>query len=347
MRPRTIRGRLMRVARHFATGLLALCAAGAPFCAHAQCKYTRLGTVPAAWAGARLVADGSVNGTPMKMTVDTGATVTVISGAFAERMKLKLSHAYGDMVGVGGRSEPALAYLEQLSVGPFKWNRTTVVVADVAASDLDDVLIGGNSLLQRDVEIDGKKLMLYSASGCGDAALAYWADDVPWVATEATTSEDLRAVVTVRINGHPVRALVDTGATGTIVDVSVARQLGVDPNDDSSRVGDTGGFGAHSVAAWTTTFDEIAIGPELVRHARVRVADLWAGIRNDYHYNSTARFVDEQPQMLLGADFVRSHRLLFAGSQHRLYFSYTGGDVFRAPRPGAPASDAESDGFDR
>lgn len=342
MRSRTIRGSLMRVAWPFATGLLALCATGA----QAQCKYTRLGTVPVAWSGARLVADGSINGTPLKMTVDTGSTETVVSGAFAERMKLKLTHAYGDMVGLGGRSDPALAFLDQLAVGPFKWNRTQVMVAEVAASGLDDVMIGGNSLLQRDVEIDGKQLMLYSASGCGDAALAYWADDVPWVPTEATTSEDLRAIVTVQINGHPVRALVDTGATGTIVDAAVARQFGFDANDDH-RVGDTGGFGARSVPVFTTTFDEIAIGPELIRHARVRVADLWAGIRNDYHYNSTARFVDAMPQMLLGADFVRSHRLLFAGSQHRLYFSYTGGDVFRAPRPGAPASAAASDDSDR
>jgi hypothetical protein len=33
--------------------------------------------------------------------------------------------------------------------------------------------------------------------------------------------------------------------------------------------------------------------------------------------------------MLLGVDFVRSHHLLFAVSQRRMYFSYLGGEVFR------------------
>jgi hypothetical protein len=34
------------------------------------------------------------------------------------------------------------------------------------------------------------------------------------------------------------------------------------------------------------------------------------------------------PDMLLGADFLRSHRVLLAMSQRRLYFSYVGGRVF-------------------
>jgi hypothetical protein len=39
--------------------------------------------------------------------------------------------------------------------------------------------------------------------------------------------------------------------------------------------------------------------------------------------------------MLLGADFLRTHRILFAMSQDRLYMSYLGGDPFpprRAPK---------------
>ena len=32
--------------------------------------------------------------------------------------------------------------------------------------------------------------------------------------------------------------------------------------------------------------------------------------------------------MLLGADFLKAHRVLFARSQHRLYLSYVGGPLF-------------------
>lgn len=37
---------------------------------------------------------------------------------------------------------------------------------------------------------------------------------------------------------------------------------------------------------------------------------------------------EDRPDMVLGADFLRSHRVLLAMSQQRMYFSYVGGRVF-------------------
>jgi len=44
-----------------------------------------------------------------------------------------------------------------------------------------------------------------------------------------------------------------------------------------------------------------------------------------------------QPDMLLGADFLRSHRALIAHSQGKMYFEYVSGTVF--PTAPAPACD--------
>jgi hypothetical protein len=43
--------------------------------------------------------------------------------------------------------------------------------------------------------------------------------------------------------------------------------------------------------------------------------------------------------MLLGADFLRAHRVLVSHSQRKMYFTYLGGPVFVPPRP--PQSGAE------
>ena len=41
----------------------------------------------------------------------------------------------------------------------------------------------------------------------------------------------------------------------------------------------------------------------------------------------------DRPSMLLGADFLRSHRVLVSHSQRKLYFTYLGGPVFQSREP--------------
>ena len=323
----------------------ALLLAGALGAAQAQCKYKRIGAIPATWVGSRLTIDGSINDKPMKMVVDTGAVWTTLSGKLAQRLELTLVHADGSELGFGGESQISLARLDEMSVGPFRFHKTRAAVAWNTGDGIPDVLVGGNLLLQNDVELDGKQIIIFSPSGCGDAELGYWDDGVPWVPTEAVTDDDLRTTIVVQVNGRPVRALIDTGAPSTMLDEGVARSLGLDP--DAARVGEVGGIGAHRQALSAVTFDTIAIGPEVIHRPRILVSRLWQGVKDDRHRMDTERYVDEQQQMILGADFVRSHRLLFATSQRRLYFSYLGGEVFRAPAvrpaivaPAAAASDA-------
>lgn len=310
------------------------CLALAP-AAHAACKYKRLGSIPSEWVGSRLMIDGSINDHPMKMAVDTGAYWTTISSALAKRLDVALAHVDNFNYGLGGKSEISMGRLEELSIGRFQWRNAKVSVVWKDAG-LPDVLVGANLLLDNDVEFDGKEIVFFSPSDCDDVSLGYWADDVPWVASEATTKRDMRTNITVQVNGKPLRALVDSGAPTTILDSAAARRLGADPDDPRAQLGQSGGIGGHSVAMSAATFDTIAIGPEVVRHARIRVGKLWQGFKDDVHTPETERYVAEQPEMILGADFIRSHRLLFASSQRRLYFSYLGGEVFTPPAPAAP-----------
>ncbi len=313
------------------------CLALAP-AAQAACKYKRLGSIPSQWIGSRLMIDGSINDHSLKMAVDTGAYWTTVSSSLATRLDIVLAHVDNYNFGIGGKSEISMGRLEELSIGRFQWRNAKVSVTWKDAG-LPDVLVGANLLLENDVEFDGKEIVFFSPSGCEDASLGYWADDVPWVPTEPVTARDMRTNITVQVNGQPVRALVDSGAPTTILDSAAARRLGVDPDDPRAQVGKSGGIGGHVTAMSVATFDSIAIGPEIVRHPRIRVGNLWQGFREDVHTPATERYVAEQPEMLLGADFIRSHRILFATSQRRLYFSYLGGEVFSAPAAKPPAQD--------
>ena len=328
-------GRRVRVLLMVAVTL----AAATHAAADAHCKFKRVGTIPVEWKADRLTLDGSINDTPLQMVVDTGAQQTVISGALAERLKLSLIHVNNVQVGFGGRSEESMSRLDELSLGRFQWHRAKVGVV-WEAKNLPDVLVGAPMLFERDLELTDKQLAFYTATDCEDAPLGYWADDVPWLPMLAPTPQDVRVNVIVEVDGQPLRALVDTGAPSSLLDSVVARRLGFDPDDPSAHVGSSGGIGGHVNAVSVMTLDTVAIGPEVIRRARIRVADLWGSAERDVRRSEAGDLFVDVPRMILGADFIRSHRLLFAGSQRRLYFTYLGGDVFQAPAPARPASAA-------
>ena len=81
-----------------------------------------------------------------------------------------------------------------------------------------------------------------------------------------------------------------------------------------------------------------AIGNETIRDTPIGFADLW----KDATYTPTGshlpRRVQGNPPVLLGADFLRAHRVLVAHSQHKVYFTYEGGPVFQTSGPLGPRS---------
>ena len=81
--------------------------------------------------------------------------------------------------------------------------------------------------------------------------------------------------------------------------------------------------------------DTLSVGGEVVRHPKIRVGNMFAKAV----YERTGRLTGERattPDMLLGLDFVRAHRLLVAPDQNVVYFTYAGGPVF------APVSQLDS-----
>ncbi len=297
--------------------------------AQAACQYRQLGAIPAAWVDRRLEIAGSVNDAPLKMAVDTGTPWTTLSHTVAMRLNVPVAPTVAVWQGPGGESSGAEAKLKELSIGRFQWFDAFVVVS-WQGEGVPDVRVGANALLEHDVELDGQRIVFFAPSGCEEAALGYWADDIPWVSTATVSPRDLRTTIPVQVNGQPVRALIDSGSPATILDGAVARRVGAGLADLGAQPRQPPGAGARVAATSVAGVDSVAIGPEIVRHVRLQVGDLRQGARDDA---KAPRAGVDAPEMILGADFFQSHRLLFATSQHRLYFSYLGGEVFGAPGP--------------
>jgi hypothetical protein len=180
-------------------------------------------------------------------------------------------------------------------------------------------VLGRNLLGGVDVEYDlgQKTVRLFRLEHCQGMIPTYWAkpEQINTVDLLPTDEKNNGIVTDVFVNGRRLRALWDTGAAGSLLSGRGAAKAGLDPaSPGAQRAGVVHGFGPDRLDSWIAPVDSFALGREQISHTRMRF------IRSD-----PLGEVD----MLLGFDFFQSHRVFVAYSQHKLYFTYNGGPVFR------------------
>jgi hypothetical protein len=112
-------------------------------------------------------------------------------------------------------------------------------------------------------------------------------------------------------------------------DEGVARRAGVNvAAGDGEKGGKLVGANGYAVESQIGTFDSFSIGDETIRHAKLRVTDLYNRVGDTYVGSRMATSYGDT-DMYLGADFLRSHRVYIASSQRKVYFTYQGGPVFQ------------------
>jgi hypothetical protein len=183
-----------------------------------------------------------------------------------------------------------------------------------------------------DVEFDlaNRMINLYQASHCDDASLGFWPGNIAQIEIVRGLPGRWTIELAPEINGVTMQALLDSGASVTVLAASAAARLGIAPDSPGVEpVSAMQGLGAKKVAAWVGTFDSFRLGDERIRNARLRFGD----ISRDAKITVTGSRIAEAAiayDLLLGADFLMAHHLLVSHSQGRMYFSYTGGPVFHA-----------------
>jgi len=292
-----------------------------------SCRYVPVAKLPITYTDAshRAIVTGAINGKPARMIVDTGAYRTSLFRAGAERLGLPLDTTGKYSRGLGGASVNYIARVDDFSVGIAHSGKAPINVIGNASRMDGDALVGVDFLLQTDMELSlaDNYLQFFRASGCGDTFLAYWDSNAMEIPFSGKEERSNKPYVTVELNGVKLKAILDTGAPHSSVTRHAAELAGVRIDDPGVRKGGkTGGIGDERVDTWFATFDSFSIGPESMKRVELAV-----------HEDAS---VGRLPvDMLLGADFLRTHRILFAMSQDRLYMSYLGGDPFpprRAPK---------------
>ncbi|MBS0295051.1 MAG: aspartyl protease family protein [Proteobacteria bacterium] len=297
----------------------------------AKCDFARIAELPVTMNGYVPVVSVRINGQPAQLTLDTGAFHSVLSPEAAERLGVrKLTTGDLRIRGATGEGWAEVGQADSFQFAGYDMGRTQFVLAGHGTGARNAGVLGQNILGGEDVEYDlaGGMVRLFKAQNCRDADLAYWTDKPAGaIPIEPTINNRATIVGKAKVNGQTVRVLFDTGAARSMLSLDASRRLGVKLNASEVHAGGlSAGITGKLAESWIAPFDSFSLGEEEVRNVRLPIGDI------------NLPGVD----LLLGADFFLSHRILVAHSQNRLYFTYNGGPVFRADADAAPKLSGEA-----
>lgn len=283
-----------------------------------KCQLVRIAEWPVRLERNLPVIEGSIDGKKVGILLDTGAYATVLTKAAAEKLGIAASPTATSMIGVGGESRIYLSRIQELRIGGAVRNNLRVRVAGERPIPGVDFILGDDFFRGLDLEFDYAKgvVRLFQPLGCKGASLGYWDAN----ALQVPMEQGEKIILPVEINGRPARALLDSGASASSVSMPFAARLGITPQTPGvAQSGCSGGIGGEIVPRWVARFDTVSIAGETIRDPRLLIGDLIPEVAYGTHAH---------PEMILGTDFLRAHRVLVARSQQKVYFSYAGGLVF-------------------
>lgn len=277
------------------------------------CVHSELLQLPLLEDHGHATVNGDLSGRAIQLMVDTGAQTTLL-------LRENLPPGVGIQVGrspavfgVGGKAYATNLRVQYLKIGPLEAGNTFVAM-DGFNWMKTAAILGSDFLFRNDLELDypARMLRVHKQSGCnGDylfpaEAHAYRLDQM--------VPADPRAIVEIEINGAPVRALVDSAATRTVIFLPFAQSIGIDPSNTQPTI-NARGAGDQIRKMWTAEFHTLRIGKESWNHPSLAI--LPTGGHPPY-------------QVILGQDFLAIRHLLFTRQPRAVFITPSAdGSLFR------------------
>jgi Aspartyl protease len=292
--------------------LVTLFAAGA----RAACTVQERGAVTFAPVANRILVPLTINGIDATFVLDTGAARSLVTPEAVRGLGLASDEWIATtMRGVGGIVEHPNADPRSLALGGVPLHRHTVTHdTSLTVGEMPgfappglvvDGLLGRDLLSLFDLQFDiaAHRLTIYDVHECSGRF-------VPWngnyVALPAEMPMTKALVVPVIIDGQRLRALLDTGATSSLILAPGMFRLGLTPEMVAHDPGGTAhGIGPHAPQMHRHRFSSWLVGPESEPNPTMWVAQL-----------RVVPIVDA----LLGAEWLLAQR--------RVWISFTTGQVF-------------------
>lgn len=274
--------------------------------AASPCELTPVAVLPITMDRTVPTVEIGINGHRVRMIVDTGSNVTLLTPEQADAIHLLQDpKRSGAALGSTGYAKTSTVIIDWMELGSIRLDRLSVPTAALQRDGANPVIggiLGGSVLSRFDIDYDqpASRLTLYQVKGCLFPAPPW---DRPYQTLKGSVYQ-ARLRVPVAVDGHTLMALVDTGAEILSVTHGSLYQLGL----------------GEGILANDLTRHVTGVGGSTVTLPYHRFASIQIG---DETFHGGMAIIQEYPilgaNMLIGEDYMK---------ERRLWLSYTSGMMF-------------------
>jgi predicted aspartyl protease len=172
-----------------------------------------------------LLVPAEIDGKAGSLMLDTGSSYSMMRGSVADELGLQRDDIPDGVYGLAGRSIGQRTRAHSLQLGSIVEADRGFLIAppNVPVDPRALGILGGDVIGDFNVELDpiAHQLKLYIADSC-PGGVPGWAAKTPPTSIDVTP--DNQVVFTAALDGKPVKAYLDTGATYSILDLSAAKR---------------------------------------------------------------------------------------------------------------------------
>jgi len=288
----------------------------------ADCNLKLVNSIPITMAhgGARPLVAVNINGTQKQFLLDTGGYATQISAETAEQLKLPMVESGVKLLDLSGNASAKAARIDTLMLGRLQDRNTTLPIMPGTSSKgagdepLFVGLLAADYMGKYDIELDfaGGKMNYFSSDHC-PGKVVYW--PAAAIAAVPMRFPDHHVILDVSLDGHPQRAILDTGAPVTTLSRAEAKRV-FDIAADNRDEGFEHVFQKLSFEGLEVGNPHIAVIPDKVGSKDPN---------NDFVTGSRVHRTDDldptDPKMLIGMNILSKLHLYIAFSENKIYIT--------------------------